>query len=452
MAATDEPKWIDLVHLPDPDNRHYLREARVAWRAMRKLRDEPGQTNYVFDFIENFPVRDFLRWHTRRLPFVRTARVREMFATGSMPDLRTESVLKLKELPPGTLGHEFARFFEARQLDNLFLSYMKVESPDTWFVYRMGHLHDLFHFILGYDPYDPIGEMEVELFLYAQSGAANHILFLLGYIRFLLNNDHTVLRRGLGRLREAYRLGKRTQPFLLLRWEDLMEKPLDKVRSDLGIAERPVCDASIRQPPTATPKIAHIVYNVPDLERAVSFYTRIFGYQIAAQDRALGVTFLTAGDDHHTVALQECVSLNPLLAIPGMLRGLKRLAVMLRAHRQDASAQTGRRRVLPPPRIVLASIRTGMNHIGFRVQNEDDLRAYIQLLRARAIRIEWAVNHGDMIKGVYFKDPAGNLCELFVDGEKAKEIKAKVDAGMPIEQARQDDFPTYELNLDEVRH
>lgn len=449
MQETARSKWTDLVHLPDENNRQYLDEARLAWRAARVLRDDPGQTHLVFDLVENFPARDFLRWHNRRLPFLRQPRLVEMFERGSMPDLTNEGVQRLRQLPDGTLGREYVRFFDARQLDNLFLEYMNVDSPEHWFIYRMGHLHDLFHYVLGYDPYDPIGEMEVEAFLHAQSGAANHVLFLLGYVRFLLRNDPGQLWRGRHRLRAAADLGRRTTPFLLVPWENLMALPLDDVRRQLGIDERTPCAATQRPTPQVTPRLAHIVYNVTDLERAVGFYTRIYGYQLAAHDRALGVTFLTAGDDHHTIALQQCLSLHPLELLPGIVGGLRRLRTLLRARRETANPALGRRkRVLPPLRIIFASLRPGLNHVGYRVQNDTELRAYLEVLRARAVPIIWAVNHGDMIKGVYFKDPAGNLCELFVDGDKARELKARLEAGEPLSAVQQEDLPTYELDLD----
>lgn len=449
MASTTSGKWTELVHLPDDNDRRYLDEARIAWRAARVLRDEPGRTNFVFDLLENFPVRDILRWHNRRLPFLRDPRLLEMFERRSMPDLTNAGVSRLRELPDGTLGREFARFFEARQLDNLFLEYLTIDSPEHWFIYRMGHLHDLFHYLLGYDPYDPIGEMEVEAFLHAQSGAANHLLFLAGYVRFLLRNDPGLLWRGRHRLRAAADLGRRTTPFLLVAWEELMPLPLDEVRRRLGIEERSPCPATVRPQAKVTPRLAHVVYNVTDLDRAVAFYTRIYGYQLAAHDRSLGVTFLTAGDDHHTIALQECLSLHPLKILPGIAGGLRRLRTLLRTrHSAATSPATGRTRVLPPLAIILGSLRPGLNHVGYRVQNETELRAYIELLRARAIPIVWAVNHGDMIKGVYFKDPAGNLCELFVDGAKARELKARLDAGEPLTAVQQDDLPTYELDLD----
>jgi catechol 2,3-dioxygenase-like lactoylglutathione lyase family enzyme len=447
MDAASPTRWTTRVEVPDPDHRRYWHELGVVLRAAHRLRDDPGLTHEVFNLLENFPVRDLLRRRTLRLPLLRDPRLLALYEAGSMPDLRTERLPELLALPAGTLGHEYARFAQSRGLDNIFLEYLQVDSPLHWLIYRIGHLHDLFHFILGYDPYDPIGEMEVEVFLHAQHGAPNHLLFLLGYLRFLLRNDPGQLRRGWRRLRAARRDGRAAEPLLLVRWEDQLARPLDAVRRDLGIAHRPVCRP--QAPPAVTPRVAHVVFNVPDLARATTFYTRVFGYEIATHDHALGVTFLTAGDDHHTIALQECLSLHPLRFPASAWRGLKRGAGILRAHLGgETSRLSGRRRVLPPPRIVLASLRRGHNHTGFRVTGDADLRGYVARLRAFGTPIVWAVNHGDMIKGVYFRDPAGNLCELFVDGPLARDIRARLAAGEKPDVERPDDLPTFELDLE----
>jgi len=440
-------KWTDLVQRADENNRRYLRELGITLRALRKLSYDTGQTHLVFDVLENFPTMDVVRWHSNRLPILRAPRFQELWATRSVPDLRNEAVAKLRALPPGTLGHEYAKFVEARKLDNYFLEYMTVDTPAKFLAYRIGHLHDLFHFILGYDPYDPIGEMEIECFLYAQGGAINHLFFLSGFVIFLLRNDPRVLWKGLRRLRTAYEYGKQAENLLLLKWQDYMDQPLAEVRRQLRIDAHPVCKA----PPLAevTPRLAHVVFNVPDVARASMFYQRVYGYQVATEDKALGVVFLTAGDDHHTIALQECLSLNPLRLPASLFRMTRRGLHMARAHlRGETSRLSGRRRVMPPPRIVWASLRNGLNHLGFRAQNEQELRAYYHRLRAAAAPILWTVNHGDMIKGIYFKDPAGNVCEIFADGEKAQEIRAKMARGEVADDMRPDDLPSYELDLE----
>jgi catechol 2,3-dioxygenase-like lactoylglutathione lyase family enzyme len=159
------------------------------------------------------------------------------------------------------------------------------------------------------------------------------------------------------------------------------------------------------------------------------------------------VVFLTAGDDHHTLALQEAVSLSPL----GLFRGLRRLGSLLRGRRSAARSEAGKRRVLPPLSVVRASMRVGFNHAGYRVESEEELRGYVRRLRSAGVSIDWMVNHHDMVKGVYFRDPAGNLCELFVDGERARELARKRENGASLEElVMNEELRNYELSPAEI--
>jgi catechol 2,3-dioxygenase-like lactoylglutathione lyase family enzyme len=200
----------------------------------------------------------------------------------------------------------------------------------------------------------------------------------------------------------------------------------------LRIDERPVVPRP--PPPNRTdlvPRLAHTVHNVRDLDAAVAFYRDVFGYQVVTVDRALGVTFLSAGDDHHTIALQEVVR-RPR-------DGLRRLASLVRGVREG--------RALPSWPVVRASLRPGHNHTGYRVPDEAALRAFVARLRAAGGRVAWAVNHGDLIKAAYFVDPAGNLCEVFVDGEGAIALRERMARGEPLASLAPEDLPTYPLDL-----
>ena len=57
----------------------------------------------------------------------------------------------------------------------------------------------------------------------------------------------------------------------------------------------------------------------------------------------------------------------------------------------------------------------------------------------------WRVNHGDFIHGVYVRDPAGHLLELFVDGEEARALVARG----AFNETREVTLANYELGLEE---
>ena len=438
-------KWTQEVRRADPNRRARLRESFIALEAVLKLSQDTGATRYAFEAIENFPLYDLLRWSGERLPLLRDPRFLELYRARSMPDLRTASALSMLEYPEGTVGRAYAEYVRAKRLDNLFLEYLEIDGPGPWLAYRVAHLHDLFHFVLGYDAFDPIGEMEIEAYLFAQTGGWNHLCFLLGYAMFLARNQPKMLLESGPRLRAAHARGRSTENLLLVRWEELMRSPLSEVRARLGLSDTAPSPANPE--PTAAPRLAHVVFNVPDLERAVLFYRRVHGYQVVARDESLGAVFLSGGDDHHTVALQETPSFGPL----GLLRGARRLAALARGRRSSARSDAGRPRVLPTLPVVLASLRTGFNHAGYRVESEEDLRGYVRRLRSAGVSIDWMVNHHDLVKGIYFRDPGGNLCELFVDGDRARELADARARGVPLEElGLREELRNYELSPKEL--
>lgn len=175
--------------------------------------------------------------------------------------------------------------------------------------------------------------------------------------------------------------------------------------------------------PVKTPQLAHVVLNVPEIGQALAFYTGFLGYTVVAEDKQLGVYFLSAGDDHHTIALGECLPRGPraLLRLP---RLLPRLVNLLRARLSGERSASGQRRVRPTLGAIRMALRPGLQHIGMRVESEAELHRLYRAMKAQGIRVQWAVNHGDMIKGIYIDDGNGNMVELFVDGARGREVLA----------------------------
>lgn len=171
----------------------------------------------------------------------------------------------------------------------------------------------------------------------------------------------------------------------------------------------------------APPRLAHVVLNVPDLRAALDFYVGFLGYTEVAVDDQLGVHFLSAGDDHHTLALGECLPRGPR-ALLRLHRLVPRLVRLLRTRLSDERSDAGRRRVRPSLDAIRMALRPGLQHIGFRVESEAELERLYRAMRARGIRVRWSVNHGDMIKGLYVHDGNGNMVELFADGARGREI------------------------------
>lgn len=444
-----EPEWFREVRKADPERRRRGREARVSLEALAHISQDPGRTRYAFEAMQNFPVLDVMRLAVPRLAVLRDPRFREIHARRSMPDFSTKAVLAMLEThAPGTLGREYARFVEGWRLHQLAAcwTHLDLAEPDQYLAMRTVLLHDLIHFILGYAPFEKAGEMEVEAFLLAQTGAPNHVLFLQGYLLHMARKEplYPLRSRLFRRLREAYRYGKRAENVMLVEWQALLDRPLEDVRRELRIDERPVVRPPEAAPePKAPPALAHVVLNVPDLAAAEAFYRDAFGYFVAGRDERLGVTFMTDGTDHHTLALQELPGLDPR-------KGIRRIRSLLEGRRSGARSTEGRPTVLPTWPVLRASLRAGLNHVGYRAADEADLRAHYRRVKASGARIVWTVNHADMARGFYFRDAGGNLCEVFCDGPEAERLKAEAEraGGMRALAGEGVDVRNYEMDLD----
>lgn len=450
-AAPAVDRWTDRVRRPRPGQpRNLLREAAVSLGAQRRVARNTSDMQAVFELLENFPVGDVLRHSARRSRFANSAPLQTLFREQSLPDLSDAAVERLSELPEGSVGHEYARFVRGWGLDNQFLDHIDRTKLEGYLAYRTAHLHDLFHFVLGYSPYAYSGEMEIEAFLYGQTGGWNHLLFMAGFARRLAAIDRAQLRTIAPRLRAAQRRGENSGNVMLLRWEDHLARPLEAVRAELGIDDLPALERQ-RPRPTETPRLAHVVLNADKPDATVAWYTKVFGLETTAADDRLGATFMSDGTDHHTLAVARSWG----RGIRGKLRGvssdLATLRHLLDARRHGPRSSTGAPIATPPLALVREHMRPGINHIGYRVSSMEELRRWYGHLSCCGVGVDWMVNHGDLISGIYFLDPAGVRIEIFADGPKGTAKLAAKAAGASREELAEPEFFNWKLDLHNSR-
>ena len=120
--------------------------------------------------------------------------------------------------------------------------------------------------------------------------------------------------------------------------------------------------------------IGHIHLKVADLDRAISFYADVLGFEVTER-LGRNAAFLSAGGYHHHIGLNTWESLGGSAPPPGS---------------------------------------TGLYHLAILYPTRRDLADALRRLLAHGIRIDGASDHG-VSEAIYLRDPDGNGLELYWD-------------------------------------
>jgi ubiquinone biosynthesis protein COQ4 len=213
-----------------------------AFRAMRKLLADPGDT------VQVFRVMKALNGGTAARNY------RRLIATpdgGRIADQREELVGRLTDpgflaqFGPGTVGAAYRGFldrtgFSAEGLEAVSQQVARDRSDDqpaAWMGRRERDLHDIWHVLTGYPADDPFGELCLVAFSFAQShGVGWAFIAVIGTLKSLTEPHGRDVVRAVW---EGYRHGRRAH---WLHREDiatLFAEPLEAARARLDIL-RPV--------------------------------------------------------------------------------------------------------------------------------------------------------------------------------------------------------------------
>lgn len=125
--------------------------------------------------------------------------------------------------------------------------------------------------------------------------------------------------------------------------------------------------------------LGHVVFYVKDLERSLTFYRDLLGFQEVGRIFDGAAAALTSGRTHHELLL----------------------------------IQVGEDPGLPQGR------RQGLYHIGIKVgDNLDELRSAKRELEEAGVPIDGMSDH-TVSQSLYLRDPDGNDVELYVDADKS---------------------------------
>lgn len=220
---------------------HRPLEPGVAFRAMRTLLGDPDDTAQVFVIIRALTGASFERLYQRTLrhPIGRIVldEKRDILAVLKDRD-------RLRAMPEGSLGREYARFVDREGLTAEGLVEASNEDQDDRHFLdararvlsaRLRDTHDLWHVVTGYQR-DLFGEHALLAFSYAQT--RNHgigFIVMMAAVRRWRDGHRDVLPLAW----QAYRRGRRAESLVAADWEGLLEKPLAEVRRVLHVEEPP---------------------------------------------------------------------------------------------------------------------------------------------------------------------------------------------------------------------
>ena len=120
--------------------------------------------------------------------------------------------------------------------------------------------------------------------------------------------------------------------------------------------------------------IGHVHLKVSDLERAVKFYTEVFGFDLMAR-MGSNAAFLSAGDYHHHIGLNTWESAGG-----------------------------------PPP----PPGSTGLYHFAILLPSRRELARTLKRVIDHGWPIDGAADHG-VSEAIYLRDPDGNGIEIYRD-------------------------------------
>jgi ubiquinone biosynthesis protein COQ4 len=229
-ASAETPRWADeeLAVRVAVDGALWPR-LKLGTQALIGLLRNPEDTRQVF--VLNLAVN---RGHVPELL------MRFLTAPGGLELMREQPAVdqrvveRLAGLPEGTFGRAFADHMRRHGLDaDLFQAPPGVPPALAYLGQRIRQSHDIWHVLTGYDT-SVFGELALQGFTFAHTRLPGQlVLALAGTLRWSLARPRLARE-----VVEGWRRGRRAEPMLAVRWEELWEVPLEEVRRRLRITPR----------------------------------------------------------------------------------------------------------------------------------------------------------------------------------------------------------------------
>jgi ubiquinone biosynthesis protein COQ4 len=209
-----------------------------ALRALGRLLNDPDDTVAVFDIMRALSGRSIPKGYLRLLNMPSGGRI--AFEQAELAQIFCDDAW-LAQCPPGSVGAAYRAFV---QTENISAEGLAAESrasrgseidqphPYAWYARRLRDVHDVWHVLSGYGR-DPMGEVCVVAFSYAQTRSAGFALIAAGGAR-KISKERPGLPIGRA-VWEAYQRGRTAAWLPGEDYQRLFMEPLASARARLGI-------------------------------------------------------------------------------------------------------------------------------------------------------------------------------------------------------------------------
>jgi len=211
---------------------------RGAFRAMNALLADSNDTTQVFRIMAALNQGTAERNYHRLLQTPEGGRI--AYARVELVTKLTDKTW-LAQFAPGTVGAAYRAFLERTGYSADGLAAVgdevhgteKLEHPYAWFGRRERDIHDVWHVLTGYQPNDPLGELCLVAFSYAQSkGLGWGFIAAMGVLKDLRQPHGIAVARAVW---EGYCHGRDARWLHSEAIETLFAEPLDAARARLNI-------------------------------------------------------------------------------------------------------------------------------------------------------------------------------------------------------------------------
>lgn len=139
-------------------------------------------------------------------------------------------------LPEDSLGREFAKFVQSRNIDPADIPTLPVKSREDYVQAHLYETHDLWHVLCGFNT-DTDGELGLQAFYLAQMPARlSLILLAAGFIHSALF-DISEKEHRMSEMFRGWQMGKKAKSLFGVDWNQYWGMPLSQVREHFALSQ-----------------------------------------------------------------------------------------------------------------------------------------------------------------------------------------------------------------------